>query len=155
MSMKKLLVSLFVIIMMAVMLSCVPMAALAEGGAVQGIDWTPIVVAVIGTIGTAMSTLLARVWMKYVKPWLEQRGLNDAAVIVVYAAEALFGRYCGTDKWKYALDQMADRGFYTDNQQVIDALKAAWEKLNIAQVTAGIKEAVPIPASGGTDKVSF
>ena len=59
------------------------------------IDWTALMVAVIGVIGTALSALLGRVWVKYVKPWLEQRDLTDAAKIVVEAVEALLGRYCG------------------------------------------------------------
>ena len=104
------------------------------------IDWTALMVAVIGVIGTALSALLGRVWVKYVKPWLEQRDLTDAAKIVVEAVEALLGRYCGEDKWKLALEKMADRGFYTDSQQVIDALKAAWKQLDMAMIAAGEKD---------------
>ena len=79
-------------------------------------------------------------WVKYVKPWLEQRDLTDAAKIVVEAVEALLGRYCGEDKWKLALEKMAERGFYTDSQQVIDALKAAWKQLDMAMIAAGEKD---------------
>ena len=104
------------------------------------IDWTALVVAVIGVIGTAVSALLGRVWVKYVRPWLEQRDLTDAAKIVVEAVEALLGRYCGEEKWKLALQKMADRGFYTDSQQVIDALKAAWKQLDMAMIAAGEKD---------------
>ena len=113
-------------------------AALPEVAA--SIDWTALVVAVIGVIGTALSALLGRVWVKYVKPWLEQRDLTDAAKIVVEAVEALLGRYCGEDKWKLALEKMAERGFYTDSQQVIDALKAAWKQLDMAMIAAGEKD---------------
>ena len=104
------------------------------------IDWTALVVAVIGVIGTAVSALLGRVWVKYVRPWLEQRDLTDAAKIVVEAVEALVGRYCGKEKWELALQKMADRGFYTDSQQVIDALKAAWKQLDMAMIAAGEKD---------------
>lgn len=104
------------------------------------IDWTALMVAVIGVIGTALSALLGRVWVKYVKPWLEQRDLTDAAKIVVEAVEALLGRYCGEDKWKLALQKMADRGFYTESQEVIDALKAAWKQLDMAMIAAGEKD---------------
>ena len=115
-------------IMGNVILALLPALATAEGAAgvdasAPVIDWTALVVAMIGVIGTAASALLGRVWVKYVKPWLEQRGLTDAAKIVVEAVEALLGRYCGEDKWKLALEKMAERGFYTDSQQVIDALK--------------------------------
>ena len=115
----------------------------------EPIDWTALMVAVIGVIGTALSALLGRVWVKYVKPWLEQRDLTDAAKIVVEAVEALLGRYCGEDKWKLALQKMADRGFYTDSQQVIDALKAAWKQLDMAMIAAGEKDVYGI---GGTVK---
>ena len=109
-------------------LALLPALAMAQEAAAMpevaaSIDWTALVVAVIGVIGTALSALLGRVWVKYVKPWLEQRDLTDAAKIVVEAVEALLGRYCGEDKWKLALEKMAERGFYTDSQQVIDALK--------------------------------
>lgn len=122
-----------------------PALAMAERDAITpgntaSIDWTALVVAVIGVIGTALSALLGRVWVKYVKPWLEQRDLTDAAKIVVEAVEALLGRYCGEDKWKLALQKMADRGFYTDSQQVIDALKAAWKQLDMAMIAAGEKD---------------
>ena len=126
-------------------LALLPALAMAEEVATMpevaaSIDWTALVVAVIGVIGTAASALLGRVWVKYVKPWLEQRDLTDAAKIVVEAVEALLGRYCGEDKWKLALEKMADRGFYTDSQQVIDALKAAWKQLDMAMIAAGEKD---------------
>ena len=126
-----------------------PALVMAEGAAgvaasVPGIDWTALVVAVIGVIGTAASALLGRVWVKYVRPWLEQRDLTDAAKIVVEAVEALLGRYCGEEKWRLALEKMADRGFYTDSQQVIDALKAAWKQLDMAMIAAGEKDAYGI-----------
>ena len=126
-------------------LALLPALAMAEEAVTMpevaaSIDWTALVVAVIGVIGTAVSALLGRVWVKYVRPWLEQRDLTDAAKIVVEAVEALLGRYCGEEKWKLALQKMADRGFYTDSQQVIDALKAAWKQLDMAMIAAGEKD---------------
>ena len=123
----------------------IPALAMAQGAAgvaasAPVIDWTALVVAVIGVIGTLASALIGRVWVKYVRPWLSQRDLTDAAKIVVEAVEALLGRYCGEDKWKLALQKMADRGFYTDSQQVIDALKAAWKQLDRAMIAAGEKD---------------
>ena len=126
-------------------LALLPALAMAQEAAAMpevaaSIDWTALVVAVIGVIGTAASALIGRVWVRYVKPWLEQRDLTDAAQIVVEAVEALLGRYCGEDKWKLALEKMAERGFYTDSQQVIDALKAAWKQLDMAMIAAGEKD---------------
>lgn len=108
--------------------------------AAGSIDWTALVVAVIGVIGTALSALIGRVWVKYVRPWLEQRDLTDAAKIVVEAVEALLGRYCGEDKWKLALEKMRERGFNIDSDIVIDALRSAWKRLDIDQMASGEKE---------------
>ena len=103
------------------------------------IDWTALVVAMIGVIGTAASALLGRVWVKYVRPWLEKRDLTDAAEIVVDAVEALLGRYCGEEKWRLALEKMEARGFNIDNEVVLDALRAAWQQLDLAMIAAGEK----------------
>lgn len=140
--MKKKMICWMLLMTVAVLLPALAMAEGAAGVAASApaIDWTALVVAVIGVIGTAASALLGRVWVKYVRPWLEQRDLTDAAQIVVEAVEALLGRYCGEDKWKLALEKMADRGFYTDSQQVIDALKAAWKQLDMAMIAAGEKD---------------
>lgn len=132
-------------VLLLTVLALFPVLAMAEGAAgvaasAPAIDWTALVVAVIGVIGTAASALLGRVWVKYVRPWLEQRDLIDAAKIVVEAVEALLGRYCGEDKWKLALQKMADRGFYTESQEVIDAIKAAWKQLDMAMIAAGEKD---------------
>ena len=91
----------------------------------------------------AVSALLGRVWVNYVRPWLEKRDLTDAAEIVVDAVEALLGRYCGEDKWKLALEKMEARGFNIDNEVVLDALRAAWCQLDLKQLAAGEKEKPP------------
>ena len=132
-------------VLLSTLLLLLPTLAMAEEAATVpeaagSIDWTALVVAVIGVIGTAVSALLGRVWVKYVRPWLEQRDLTDAAKIVVEAVEALLGRYCGEDKWKLALEKMAERGFYTESQEVIDALKSAWKQLDMAMIAAGEKD---------------
>ena len=126
-------------------LALLPALAMAQEAAAMpevaaSIDWTALVVAVIGVIGTALSALLGRVWVKYVKPWLEQRDLTDAAKIVVEAVEALLGRYCGEDKWKLALEKMQERGFSIDSDIVMDALRSAWKRLDIDQMASGEKE---------------
>lgn len=120
---------------------CLPMLALAEQGeAAVAVDWTALVVAVIGTAAAFLGACLRQVWVKYVRPWLEQRSLSDAARIVVDAVEALLGRYCGEDKWRMALRKMQERGFNVDEEQVVDALHAAWYQLNQAMILSGEKE---------------
>ena len=132
-------------VLLLTVLALLPALATAEGAAgvdasAPVIDWTALVVAMIGVIGTAASALLGRVWVKYVKPWLEQRDLTDAAKIVVEAVEALLGRYCGEDKWKLALEKMQERGFNIDSDIVMDALRSAWKRLDIDQMASGEKE---------------
>ena len=128
-------------IWMVMALLCMPVLALAEQGeAAVAVDWTALVVAVIGTAAAFLGACLRQVWVKYVRPWLEQRNLGDAAKIVVEAVEALLGRYCGEDKWRMALRKMQERGFNVDEEQVVDALHAAWSQLNQAMILSGEKE---------------
>ena len=128
-------------IWMVMSLLCLPVLALAEqGDAAVAVDWTALVVAVIGTAAAFLGACLRQVWVKYVRPWLEQRNLSDAAKIVVDAVEALLGRYCGEDKWRMALEKMQARGFNVDEDQVVDALHAAWYQLNQAMILSGEKE---------------
>lgn len=129
-------------IWMVMALLCMPVLALAEQGeAAVAVDWTALVVAVIGTAAAFLGACLRQVWVKYVRPWLEQRNLSDAARIVVDAVEALLGRYCGEDKWRMALRKMQERGFNVDEDQVVDALHAAWYQLNQAMILSKEKPA--------------
>ena len=128
-------------IWMVMALLCLPVLALAEQGeAAVAVDWTALVVAVIGTAAAFLGACLRQVWVQQVRPWLEQRNLGDAAKIVVEAVEALLGRYCGEDKWRMALEKMQARGFNVDEDQVVDALHAAWYQLNQAMILSGEKE---------------
>lgn len=128
-------------IWMVMALLCLPVLALAEQGeAAVAVDWTALVVAVIGTAAAFLGACLRQVWVQQVRPWLEQRNLSDAARIVVDAVEALLGRYCGEDKWRMALRKMQERGFNVDEEQVVDALHAAWYQLNQAMILSGEKE---------------
>ena len=66
-------------IWMVIALLCLPVLALAEQGeAVVTVDWTALVVAVIGTAAAVLGACLRQVWVKHVRPWLEQRDLSDA-----------------------------------------------------------------------------
>ena len=126
---------------MVMALLCLPVLALAQqGDAAVAVDWTALVVAVIGTAAAFLGACLRQVWVQQVRPWLEQRNLGDAAKIVVEAVEALLGRYCGEDKWRMALEKMQARGFNVDEDQVVDASHAAWYQLNQAMILSGEKE---------------
>lgn len=140
--MKKIMVKIMVW-MLALLLLLTPMWALAEESVLKQVDWTQVVVSIIGALAAAMSALLARVWMRYVRPWLEKRDMIDAAKIAVEAAEAMLGRYLGEDKWKYALNRMEDMGFNIESEVVLDALKAAWKQLDLKQLASGEKTKPP------------
>lgn len=137
--MKKIMVKIMVW-MLALLLLLTPMWALAEESVLKQVDWTQVVVSIIGALAAAMSALLARVWMCYVRPWLEKRDMIDAAKIAVEAAEAMLGRYLGEDKWQYALNRMKEMGFNIQSDVVLDALKAAWKQLDLKQLASGEKD---------------
>ena len=129
--------------LLALVLLLTPVWALAEESILKQVDWTQVVVSIIGALAAAMSALLARVWMRYVRPWLEKRDMIDAAKIAVEAAEAMLGRYLGEDKWAYALNRMKDMGFNIESEVVLDALKAAWKQLDLKQLASGEKTKPP------------
>lgn len=106
---------------------------------VPAFDWTPVLVIVIGAGAGLVSLLIGHLWRHYLHPWLKDRNLLVVAETVVYAVEALLGRYCGEDKWNLALEKMHQRGFNVNSEKVIDALKAAWKQLDLKQLLAGEK----------------
>lgn len=100
-------------------------------------DWNTIIV--VATIW-AITAIAGRLWVCFIRPWLDQHHLNEAATIAVQAAEALVGRYHGEDKLRNVMDQLASVGFNVDSQIVIDAVLAAWQRLNMDMISAGIKK---------------
>lgn len=80
-------------------------------------------------------------WHHYIKPWLEINHLMAAATIAVSAAEALYGRYHGAEKLDAALAQLKEAGWDITREDVLNAVRAAWQKMNTSQIAAGEKEA--------------
>ena len=135
--MKKILVWFLVIMMV-----CLPMGmAMAEGAVSEAVafDWTPVLTVVIRAVAAIAAAFLVYWLERYAKPWLEEKGLADAAKRAVYTAEALLGRYCGEDKWKLALRKMQEKGYSIDTDKVLDALRSAWKELDLTQMLAGEK----------------
>lgn len=106
----------------------------------MGIDVTDMVVCMILLVSCVVAGAIAYCWRRWVHPWLELHHLEEAAEIVVNAVEAIFGRYVGDVKWDEAIKRMEGMGFVVDDQRVLDALKAAWKKLDMAQLAIGEKE---------------
>ena len=135
--MRKLLIGLLVVLLLGV-----PLFGLAEvAEQPPGFDWTGLVVWIISAASAALVGLLTRVWMTYVKPWLEKKGLMDAADIVVNAVEALVGRGHGDEKLRMALAKMRERGFNVNDDIVMEAVLSAWHRLNLSQIMVGVKDA--------------
>jgi hypothetical protein len=150
--MKKLLKSVITVILsllVGLSLMLHPFPALAEEAApLPAWDWTGLVVWVIGAVSTFMAALMSRVWMAYVKPWLDEKNLTATAKIVIDAVESILGRHAGPDKWRLALAKMQARGFDIDSDRVLDALRAAWLLLNMQQIDMGIKDPALDPPAG-------
>lgn len=96
-----------------------------------------ILMEVVITIAVA---LVWYAWVKYVKPWIETNHLMAAAEIAVSAAEAMYGRYHGEQKLKEALNQLKDSGWDIEADDVLNAVRAAWQRMNTSQIAAGEKE---------------
>ncbi len=130
---------------LVLVVSCLPFAASAEEVRfTYAIDWTGLVVWIVGLASSFLSALAAYVWKKHLQPWIVQMNLMQAAEVVVNAVEAIIGRYNGLEKWAMALEKMQERGFNIDSAVVTDALDAAWEKLNLQQIAAGVKDGLPV-----------
>lgn len=102
-------------------------------------EMTYIIAFAILLVGALLAALASYAWKTWVQPWIEAHQLQEEAEIVVNAVEALLGRYQGQAKWEMALDKMVERGWNIDVPVVIDALKAAWQMLDLKQISAGVK----------------
>lgn len=104
---------------------------------------TQIVVWAIGALAAVAAWALKKFvypwFLSVVIPWLKTHNLVTVAELAVKYAEAELGRYTGTEKWKLAIALMQAKGFDVDSDEVIAALKAAWETLDLEQIEAGIK----------------
>ena len=111
------------------------------------IDWgtlvTQIVVWIIGALAAVAAWALKKYlypwFLTVVVPWLKTHNLVSLAEMAVKYAEAELGRYAGEEKWKLAIALMQAKGFDVNSKEVIAALKAAWETLDLQQISAGVK----------------
>ena len=115
------------------------------------IDWGTLVTQVVVWIIGALAAVAAWALKKYmypwfltvIVPWLKTHNLVALAEMGVKYAEAELGRYAGEEKWKLAIALMQAKGFDVNSEEVIAALKAAWETLDLQQIAAGVKNAEP------------
>ena len=99
-------------------------------------DWASFITDVLIV---AIAALVGWAWKVYIQPWLIDHHLTEAAEIAVRAVEAIYGRYNGEEKLQAALKRLEDSGFDIDAQGVLDAVKAAWQKLNSEMIANGEK----------------
>ena len=97
---------------------------------------TNIIVYAIGLITMILVTIIT----VHVVPWLKDKHLFDLAVVAVDAAEALYGRYHGEEKFKAALDSLKAHGYDIESDRVIEAVRAAWKQLDQAMYMDGEKK---------------
>ena len=97
---------------------------------------TEIIVYIIGLGALVLSTIITM----HVVPWLKNKNLYEAARIAVKAAEALYGRYNGEEKFKAALESLKEQNFDIDSDRVIEAVRAAWKELDQAMYLDGEKK---------------
>lgn len=123
--------------------------ATATVATAPAIDWGTLVTQVVVWIIGALAAVAAWALKKYlypwflsvIVPWLKTHNLVAIAEMAVKYAEAELGRYAGEEKWKLAISLLEAKGLDVNDLEVIAALKAAWETLDLQQITAGVKAA--------------
>ena len=97
----------------------------------------------LGAMATWAVKTVVIPWVETVAvPWLKQKNLLEAAKVAVQYAEAIVGRFNGEEKLRLALTMLESTGWDIKSDEVLQALKAKWQELDLAQVAAGVKGAV-------------
>lgn len=136
-------------------------SALAENAgaaAAASGDVTAVAVGVITTIGAALALILAWLTWKFIIPWVQTSTLGKWADIAVNAMEAIIGSGNGDQKLAGATDMVMNAltrlHLHADEDAIYAALQAAWQKLNLSQIAAGVKEAAADNGGGDAGEVS-
>ena len=133
--------------MLCLMLMLLCTGAVAETGIDTGAILTQVVIWVLCGVLTALGAVATWAAKRYVIPWLKdvavpwlmQHQLLEAARVAVEYAEAVVGRFNGEEKLKLALTVLESRGWNIDSDEVLQAVKAKWQEMDLAQVAAGVK----------------
>ena len=109
------------------------------------------VLTALSALATWASKIYLIPWLKTTAvPWLTQHNLLDAAKVAVEYAEAIVVRFNGTEKLQLALTLLESKGWNINSDEVLQAVKAKWQELDLAQVAAGVKSAVMESGVGNT-----
>lgn len=110
----------------------------------RGYAVTQVAIWFIGALAAVAAWALTKYlypwFLTVVVPWLKTHNLVALAEMAVKYAESELGRYAGEEKWKLAVALMKAKGFDINCEEVTAALKAAWETLDLQQITAGVKK---------------
>ncbi len=134
-----------IILMMVICVGYAPTALAEVADAATVALVTDVVGAVVVAIGAALGFALAWLTYKYVIPWVKTSMLGKLAEYAVEYAELIIGRAGGSQKLEIATNfvvtRLAQFGLKVDSEGIYAAIVAAWSKLNLAQIAAGIKDA--------------
>lgn len=87
------------------------------------IDFTQIIIAVIGLVISVISGLVT----KYVVPWLKQRNLETFAAQLVRLAFSIFKDGEGKKKFDYVVNQIEEKyGKWFSAEEIVSAVQSAY-----------------------------
>ena len=115
-------------LMLMVLVSLLPVAALAETAAVGTIDLTPVVQAVLALLAALVTGKLIP-WINSRTTERQQANLAALANTFVYAAEQVFGANKGAEKLAYVRAGLQAKGYDVDDKAVIAAIEAAVKQM--------------------------
>lgn len=100
----------------------------------QALSW------LVSVLASALLALIGYYGRKYAAPWLRENRLTTLAQELVRAAEARFGRKQGEVKLKQVFAWLRERGIDIDDTQVVQAVMAAWQDLDLEMIAIGAKD---------------
>lgn len=141
--MKKFMVVMIVLLATSLMLLPCAMAEPVDAAPVL-FDWPALMGEALSwlvrILASALLALFGFYGKKYAAPWLRENHLTALAKELVRAAEAHFGRKQGENKLKQVFTWLRERGVDIDDVQVIQAVMAAWQDLDLEMIAIGVKD---------------
>ena len=151
-----------VILCVALMMLILPVAALAEEAAQSvTIDLTGVIVAVVMLAFDVILGWVAKAYLPSLKAWLDERTtaqqqarIYDLIEKLVLAAEQTIGAGFGSEKMKYVIDELHNRGIKVDVDMIEAAVKSMNDKaLGVIGGALEIKDAMEIELGEGVKAV--
>lgn len=144
--MKNISIKLFIVATLLLVILILFPGALAESVDTAPVlfDWPTLIGEALSwlvrVLASALLALIGFFGRKYVTPWLHENRLTALAKELVRAAEARFGRKKGEEKLKQVFSWLRERGVDIDDTQVVQAVMAAWQDLDLEMIAIGVKD---------------